>query len=236
MLRFFQFERSPGSISAGSCQPPPFPSMTTLPAASTDDDSRFSLEPHAATANPGYPLYPSLRSQYRPSARNRSANNSSSSNTTWRQSNGSVPDGRAVQEHDIVAHASSFLRRKSILGAAMAEPLPTNSSTDQPTDQPPRSGRSLWSLSISSFIFASVGIALLLTILTSLVVRELDPKGCRMSYMRPSYVRFSDFDTEHTRFATKYSLYLYRELGIDDEARVCVPFLSSSLFLDHSPS
>lgn len=41
-----------------------------------------------------------------------------------------------------------------------------------------------------------------------------------MSYMRPSYVHFSEFDTEHTRFATKYSLYLYREQGLDDEEKV----------------
>lgn len=41
-----------------------------------------------------------------------------------------------------------------------------------------------------------------------------------MSYMRPSYVHFTDFDTEHTRFATKYSLYLYREQGFDDENKV----------------
>lgn len=196
--------------------------MTTHPAASTDDDFRSSLEPTTTIVDPVYPLYPSLRSQPRPTARNRSSN---SITTTWGPSNGHVADGRAVQEHEIVTYASEFLRRKSILGAAMAEPLPTDSPPDQPADQPPRSGRSLWSLSISSFIFASVGIALLLTILTSLVARELDPKGCRMSYMRPSYVRFSEFDTEHTRFATKYSLYLYRELGIDDENRVCAPTL-----------
>ena len=41
-----------------------------------------------------------------------------------------------------------------------------------------------------------------------------------MSYMRPSYVRFHEFDTEHTRFATKYGLYLYREHGVDDESKL----------------
>lgn len=41
-----------------------------------------------------------------------------------------------------------------------------------------------------------------------------------MSYMRPSYVRFSEFDTEHTRFASKYSLYLYREQGANDPNRL----------------
>jgi len=29
--------------------------------------------------------------------------------------------------------------------------------------------------------------------------------------MRPSFAKLSDFDTEHTRFASKYSVYLYRE-------------------------
>jgi len=41
-----------------------------------------------------------------------------------------------------------------------------------------------------------------------------------MSYMRPAYARLDDFDTEHTRFASKYSLYLYREQGIDHGAKV----------------
>jgi pimeloyl-ACP methyl ester carboxylesterase len=38
--------------------------------------------------------------------------------------------------------------------------------------------------------------------------------------MRPAFTRFSDFDTEHTRFASKYSLYLYREGGVDEDTRV----------------
>jgi len=41
-----------------------------------------------------------------------------------------------------------------------------------------------------------------------------------MSYMRPSFVKFNDFDTEYTRLATKYSLYLYREGGIDEDPKV----------------
>lgn len=41
-----------------------------------------------------------------------------------------------------------------------------------------------------------------------------------MSYMRPAFAKFPDFDTEHTRFASKYSLYLYREGGIDEDTRV----------------
>lgn len=33
-------------------------------------------------------------------------------------------------------------------------------------------------------------------------------------------MHFANFDTEHTRFATKYSLYLYREQGIDEDNKV----------------
>jgi hypothetical protein len=45
-----------------------------------------------------------------------------------------------------------------------------------------------------------------------------------MSFMASSFVRFTDFDTEHTRFATKYSLHMYRELGVDEDPRVSEPF------------
>jgi hypothetical protein len=34
--------------------------------------------------------------------------------------------------------------------------------------------------------------------------------------MRPTYIKLVEFDSEHTRFASKYSLYLYRERGIDE--------------------
>jgi len=42
-----------------------------------------------------------------------------------------------------------------------------------------------------------------------------DSPGCRMSYMGPSYARIRGFDETHTRFASKYSLYLYREQDHD---------------------
>lgn len=71
-----------------------------------------------------------------------------------------------------------------------------------------------------SVLIALLGISILAAIVGSFMKHPSDLKGCRMSYMRPSYIRFSEFDTEHTRFATKYSLYLYREQGIDDEKAV----------------
>jgi pimeloyl-ACP methyl ester carboxylesterase len=63
-------------------------------------------------------------------------------------------------------------------------------------------------------------IVLLLTIVNSFLHLQQDPKGCAMSYMMPMFARFSDFDTEHTRFASKYSLYMYREGGVDEDTRV----------------
>ena len=77
------------------------------------------------------------------------------------------------------------------------------------------------SASLLVIISTIFGIALLVGILTSASSRQLDPKGCRMSFMRPVYRRLQEFDTEHTRFASKYSLYLYRENGIDIGNKVC---------------
>lgn len=98
--------------------------------------------------------------------------------------------------------------------------LPTSSPSMTTTKQPPSAAlgarsRGLWFLSILCFLVATAGVGLLVAIFRSLTTRQIEPKGCRMSYMRPSYIHFSEFDTEHTRFASKYSLYLYREQGID---------------------
>ncbi|CAK7271232.1 GPI inositol deacylase [Sporothrix epigloea] len=82
--------------------------------------------------------------------------------------------------------------------------------------------RSPWAITLLTLSVSLLGAVLLGLILKSFVARqaETDPKGCRMSYMRPSYAHLSDFDTEHTRFASKYSLYLYREQGVDDETKL----------------
>ncbi|KAL5117818.1 GPI inositol deacylase [Pleosporales sp. CAS-2024a] len=65
-----------------------------------------------------------------------------------------------------------------------------------------------------------MGFVALFLMMQSFLTRQLDTKGCEMVYMRPMYSKFDDFDTEHTRFASKYSLYLYREWGIDEEFTV----------------
>ncbi|KAI1497677.1 GPI inositol-deacylase [Biscogniauxia marginata] len=80
--------------------------------------------------------------------------------------------------------------------------------------------RSPWAISLLTLFTSAVGIALLLSVLYSSNTLHCDSKGCRMSWMNPSFVPFTDFDTEHTRFASKYSLHLYREQGIDSAPKV----------------
>lgn len=80
--------------------------------------------------------------------------------------------------------------------------------------------RSPWRCSVLTLATSICAIMLLFTIVRSFLNRQQDPKGCNMSYMMPRFNRFADFDTEHTRFASKYSLYLYREGGVDDDTKV----------------
>ncbi|KAI1821882.1 GPI inositol-deacylase [Xylaria intraflava] len=80
--------------------------------------------------------------------------------------------------------------------------------------------RSPWAISLWTLFTSITGIALLISIIYSSANLQCDPKGCRMSWMSPSFIHLSDFDTEHTRFASKYSLYLYREQGIDSRPKV----------------
>ncbi|ORY63107.1 GPI inositol-deacylase-like protein [Pseudomassariella vexata] len=74
--------------------------------------------------------------------------------------------------------------------------------------------RSPWTATILTILTTLAGLMTLATILNSSVTRQFDPKGCRMAYTAPRYVHLTEFDTEHTRFATKYTLHLYREGGV----------------------
>jgi GPI inositol-deacylase len=80
--------------------------------------------------------------------------------------------------------------------------------------------RNPWAFSWLALSMLASAVVLLLCLYHSFSTRQLDPKGGSMSYMASSFVKFGDFDTEHTRFATKYSLHLYRELGVDEDPRV----------------
>lgn len=77
--------------------------------------------------------------------------------------------------------------------------------------------RSPWSVSLLTLASTGVALFLLCSILQSFLGRQLEPPGgCIGPRMRPSYIKFKGFDTEHTRFASKYSLYLYREDLVDE--------------------
>jgi glycosylphosphatidylinositol deacylase len=80
--------------------------------------------------------------------------------------------------------------------------------------------RSPWSSSALTLVTTTLATICLVGIIHSFLSRQLDTKGCRMSYMRPSFAKLSDFDTEHTRFASKYSVYLYREGMVDEDTKV----------------
>lgn len=76
--------------------------------------------------------------------------------------------------------------------------------------------RSLWSCSRLTCIISIVGLVALLAIIHSYMQRQLDAKGCVAPMMLPTYIKLLGFDTEQTRFAQKYGLYLYRERGVDE--------------------
>jgi GPI inositol-deacylase len=80
--------------------------------------------------------------------------------------------------------------------------------------------RNPWATSLLTLVTTALAILSIFLISHSFLTRQLDPKGCRMSYMRPSFAKLKDFDTEHTRFASKYSLYLYREEMVDEDTKV----------------
>ena len=80
--------------------------------------------------------------------------------------------------------------------------------------------KSPWSCTLLTLASTFIAISLLLSIIHSFATRQLDPKGCHMYYSTSIFTKFADFDTEHTRFASKYSLYLYREGGLDEDPEV----------------
>lgn len=77
--------------------------------------------------------------------------------------------------------------------------------------------RSPWKCSLLTLATSALSIILLLSIVNSFFTRHLDPKGCKNCLMRPMFGKFEGFDTEHTRFASKYSLHLYREGGVNED-------------------
>lgn len=61
---------------------------------------------------------------------------------------------------------------------------------------------------------------LLLYQASSDIVQNLSPQGCRMSWMSPSYLLQTEFNTTWSPLAARYSLWLYREVGWDVQVRL----------------
>ncbi|KAI9304503.1 PGAP1-like protein-domain-containing protein [Cunninghamella echinulata] len=77
-----------------------------------------------------------------------------------------------------------------------------------------------WYRLSSSWIFILmfsilISLGTLLSMMDSFTNYQKDSNGCKDSYMRPLYIKQDEFDSEMTRFAGKYALYLYREKGVD---------------------
>ena len=110
----------------------------------------------------------------------------------------------------------------NVIGEPLKEPITMSKMTDSRPNTRRSRLRSPWSCSPLTFVTTIVSTLFLAAILHSFTTRQLDTKGCRMSFMRPSFAKLSDFDTEHTRFASKYSVYLYREGQVDEDTKVWI--------------
>lgn len=62
------------------------------------------------------------------------------------------------------------------------------------------------------FIFS---LLFILSCYHSLIWYHPEKPGCAMSYMYQSYAKLKSFDSKHTRLASRYSLYLYRDAKYD---------------------
>lgn len=75
--------------------------------------------------------------------------------------------------------------------------------------------RSPWSCSILTALTTFFAVVFLFFTVRSFAGRQVGGNGCGVPMMSPTFIRMLEFDTEHTRFASKYNLFLYREEGVD---------------------
>ncbi|KAL9004893.1 MAG: hypothetical protein Q9188_002299 [Gyalolechia gomerana] len=119
--------------------------------------------------------------------------------------------------------ASDTWTSKPLSSPRKSEQLTSQQAEDKMLDSRARRWhriRNPWSCSLLTLTAALSAVLLMLFILNSFMTRQLDSKGCDMYYTRSIFFNFADFDTEHTRFASKYSLHLYREVGFDEDKKV----------------
>jgi len=198
--------RSSGSSDDGDTSPVEAPHVNSLPRPLAIDHIRLSAQ------NPSSAKLDRRRSaDKRPTP----ARSQRSSNVNWQPS-----DLRDGPIENFVPAANSISSPPLLLANGGESKEMEKAHESRFAGRRPRL-RNPWAITLTTLVTSVLGIGFLIAVLHSSVTRQLDPKGCRMSYMRPSYARLDDFDTEHTRFASKYSLYLYREQGIDHGTKVC---------------
>lgn len=92
----------------------------------------------------------------------------------------------------------------------MSENSPTERTVVPPSRYRKKSNAVLTLLSLFGLlVFITIGIS------STKGHTGADSPQCRPIYMYPSYARVTGFDSTHTKFATKYNLFLYREQGKD---------------------
>ncbi|KJZ78116.1 GPI inositol-deacylase [Hirsutella minnesotensis 3608] len=196
--------------------------MTSRSSGSTDDGDESTFEPDALDATSNNLTIDGSSNGYGSGGKSSAASLKSRPSSARSRRQSSIDWARNHGHNEYASNRAvtpMALSQSPTAASSAAAPLEKTGSRSRPK-------RGSWSITLLVLLTAGFGIAVLLVILRSLLIHQVEPKGCRMSYMRPSYIHFSNFDTEHTRFATKYSLYLYREQGIDhDEKLQGIPVL-----------
>lgn len=136
-----------------------------------------------------------------------------------------VEDGRTRKDWDGGASANktwdvAHKERNKSTPPPVAATYPICITHTKHTRPRPKRRRSPWATSVLILFVTAFAAFFSFSIVQAFLSRQKDPDGCKMSYMNAGFVAFPEFDTEYTRFARKYSLYLYREMGVDEDARV----------------
>lgn len=130
-----------------------------------------------------------------------------------------------IDESPLVLRPNSSSSRSSPSTSPSPPSSPSSRTAPAPVAPPlyrlTRTSRLVSLLAIVSSCLA------LLVILDSFTHHQRDANGCQPTHARPLYIRQQGFDSEMTRFASKYALYLYREQDIDTSDQVS--YFSSSV-------
>ncbi|OJI81783.1 hypothetical protein ASPTUDRAFT_733556 [Aspergillus tubingensis CBS 134.48] len=188
-----------------------------------EDDAEESLAPVSRTPTDPSPapqvLDPPEKSRPQAAARTgtsfdlrRDASNPRSRNSSlWRSSSSSTES-----------------RSSAVMMPLASQRLPMEASPDGHLRFRPSRLRSPWPVSILTALTTLVASIFLFFILRSFSERQIGGDGCGIPVMSPTFLRMVGFDTEHTRFASKYNLFLYREEGVD-------PYNQENLGLNGAP-